>query len=106
MCALDKEFPIYGFGQHKGYPTGAHVAAVHAHGPCKYHRMTFAPLKHMKKKSVNKTLMRAVDDEKNLTEKSAAKKRKESIVDTTCVLVDAREERLRRRNILKDVNNN
>lgn len=51
MIELDKQFPVYGFKQHKGYPTGDHRSAIHSHGPCPYHRMTFAPLKHMKQAS-------------------------------------------------------
>ena len=49
MDQLDEKYPGYGFSQHAGYPTRAHVAAVHKLGPCPEHRMTFAPLKHMKK---------------------------------------------------------
>ena len=47
MDELDAKYPGYGFASHAGYPTRAHVAAVHKLGPCKVHRMTFAPLKHM-----------------------------------------------------------
>ena len=54
MRDLDNQFPMYGFGQHKGYPTGGHVAAIFKHGPCKHHRMTFAPLKTMKKTAIDK----------------------------------------------------
>jgi ribonuclease HII len=35
-------FPIYGFGQHKGYGTAAHLAQIAAHGPCPIHRTSFA----------------------------------------------------------------
>jgi ribonuclease HII len=45
MAAAHARFPQYGFIQHKGYPTAAHVAAIAAHGPCELHRLTFAPLK-------------------------------------------------------------
>ena len=38
-------WPQYGFSQHKGYGTKAHVAALQQHGPCVIHRRTFAPLK-------------------------------------------------------------
>jgi len=50
MRRIDDEFPLYGFRQHKGYPTGAHVAAISRHGACKYHRMTFGPLKRVSRK--------------------------------------------------------
>jgi ribonuclease HII len=45
MQELDAEFPIYGFAQHKGYPTSAHVEALRAHGPCPAHRCSFAPVR-------------------------------------------------------------
>lgn len=45
MCTLDAEFPGYGFAVHKGYGTRAHLAALAALGPCRLHRMSFAPLK-------------------------------------------------------------
>lgn len=34
-------WPVYGFDQHKGYPTAAHRAAVAEHGPCPIHRRSF-----------------------------------------------------------------
>jgi ribonuclease HII len=47
MLALDARFPQYGFAQHKGYGTKAHMEAIAKHGPCDVHRRTFAPMKHM-----------------------------------------------------------
>lgn len=44
MTELDREYPIYGFAQHKGYGTAAHRTVIKQHGPCPYHRMTFAPV--------------------------------------------------------------
>lgn len=41
LCAYDRDFPHYGFAQHKGYGTAAHRAAILAHGPCPIHRRTF-----------------------------------------------------------------
>lgn len=43
MMRLDKLYPAYGFAQHKGYGTPAHLAALQAHGPSSVHRMSFAP---------------------------------------------------------------
>lgn len=41
-CAhLDKAYPLYGFGVHKGYATPEHVLAIHRHGPCPEHRALF-----------------------------------------------------------------
>ena len=48
MGLLDKEYPIYGLAQHKGYGTAGHTAALAQHGPTPIHRHTFAPLKSMK----------------------------------------------------------
>jgi ribonuclease HII len=42
MLELDKQFPEYGFAQHKGYATPEHLAALDRHGPCPVHRRTFA----------------------------------------------------------------
>lgn len=41
MCALDKEWPMYGFAAHKGYGTKAHREALLLHGPCAFHRKSF-----------------------------------------------------------------
>jgi len=48
MLQYDQQYPEYGFAQHKGYGTPAHMAAIMQHGPCPIHRRTFAPMKHMK----------------------------------------------------------
>ena len=47
MVDMDKKYPEYGFGQHKGYGVPAHLRALEKHGPCPIHRRTFAPVKHM-----------------------------------------------------------
>ena len=41
---VDAEFPEYGFKQHKGYGTAAHMQALQAFGPCVLHRKSFAPV--------------------------------------------------------------
>ena len=41
MADADREYPQYGFGRHKGYPTAFHRAALLAHGPCPLHRRSF-----------------------------------------------------------------
>jgi ribonuclease HII len=41
MVAADCDYPEYGFGRHKGYPTPQHQAALNAHGPCPLHRRSF-----------------------------------------------------------------
>ena len=45
LYALDKIYPQYGFAQHKGYPTQAHLLALKAHGICPQHRLSYAPVK-------------------------------------------------------------
>lgn len=45
MIALDKVFPRYGFGSHKGYGAAMHTDAMKAHGHCKVHRTTYDPLR-------------------------------------------------------------
>jgi len=45
LYALDKIYPQYGFAQHKGYPTAAHLAALAAHGICPEHRLSYGPVK-------------------------------------------------------------
>jgi len=42
MEEADREYPQYGFGQHKGYATLEHRTALMAHGPCPLHRRSFA----------------------------------------------------------------
>lgn len=41
MLCLAKEFPVYGFEQHKGYGTAAHRSALKTHGPTEVHRELF-----------------------------------------------------------------
>lgn len=45
MLEYDREWPQYGFAEHKGYGTPQHLAAIAAHGPCPIHRLSFAPMK-------------------------------------------------------------
>jgi ribonuclease HII len=39
--ALDREYPGYGLGRHKGYGTAEHLAAIRRMGPTPLHRRTF-----------------------------------------------------------------
>jgi ribonuclease HII len=45
MRRLHEDFPAYGFAQHMGYGTAAHLAALKAHGACPQHRRSFGPVK-------------------------------------------------------------
>lgn len=44
MAGLDERRPGYGFAAHKGYGSGAHRAALCHLGPCREHRLSFAPV--------------------------------------------------------------
>jgi ribonuclease HII len=44
MDALDTDYPQYGFGRHRGYPTAVHLRALAAHGACPAHRRSFRPV--------------------------------------------------------------
>ena len=41
MRDLDREWPAYDFGTHKGYITDTHARALEEHGPSPVHRMRF-----------------------------------------------------------------
>jgi ribonuclease HII len=45
MVEFDREWPQYGFAEHKGYSTEKHLAALTQHGPCPLHRRSFSPIK-------------------------------------------------------------
>lgn len=45
MVQLGAAFPVYHFEDHKGYGTKAHSEALKAHGPCRHHRVSFAPVR-------------------------------------------------------------
>jgi ribonuclease HII len=47
MLELHELYPAYGFAQHKGYGTEAHLAALHEHGACPIHRRSFAPVRDL-----------------------------------------------------------
>lgn len=47
MQRLDGFFPHYGFAQHAGYGTAAHLQALDQHGPCAAHRRSFAPVSRL-----------------------------------------------------------
>jgi ribonuclease HII len=47
MLILHKEHPEYGFDQHKGYGTPAHLAVLKRHGATPHHRYSFAPIREL-----------------------------------------------------------
>lgn len=44
MEELDRQFPDYGFAQHKGYPTKLHFEKLAELGATPFHRKSFAPV--------------------------------------------------------------
>ena len=47
MCGMDELFPGYGFAQHMGYGTAAHLDALERLGPCPIHRRSFSPVRRL-----------------------------------------------------------
>ncbi|MDO9050345.1 MAG: ribonuclease HII [Methylotenera sp.] len=47
LYVLDKKYPLYGFAQHKGYPTAAHLSLLQQHGVSAVHRRSYAPIKRL-----------------------------------------------------------
>ena len=47
MYELDKEYPMYGFKDHKGYPTKKHIEAIKKYGIIDGYRKTYGPVKDL-----------------------------------------------------------
>lgn len=62
MQRLHQCFPLYGFDQHKGYPTKKHLAALHRHGVSEIHRQSFAPIKLLAGHSSTKKISNNADN--------------------------------------------
>lgn len=45
MMLLHQRYPQFGFADHKGYPTAAHLAAIQAYGILAEHRRSFKPVR-------------------------------------------------------------
>jgi ribonuclease HII len=45
MAGYDREFPGYGFAEHKGYSTRQHLEAISRLGACAIHRRSFSPFR-------------------------------------------------------------
>ena len=61
MIELDKQYPMYGYKLHKGYPTKKHLEALKKYGLIDGYRMSYGPVKEVldeynKDKSRNATL--------------------------------------------------
>ena len=44
MYELDKNYPLYGFKNHKGYPTKKHIEAINKYGLIDGYRKTYGPV--------------------------------------------------------------
>ena len=47
MEEIDLEFPSFNWKKNKGYGTKEHLNALENHGPTKYHRKSFSPVRKM-----------------------------------------------------------
>ncbi|MEI6227843.1 MAG: ribonuclease HII [Methylophilaceae bacterium] len=47
LYLLDQQYPMYGFAQHKGYPTAYHLEMLNLHGVSPIHRITYAPVRRL-----------------------------------------------------------
>ena len=47
MVQLHREYPQYGFAEHKGYGTKKHLAMLGLHGACSEHRRRYAPVQEV-----------------------------------------------------------
>lgn len=47
MYAYDIQYPQYGFAKHKGYPTKAHLEAMHTYGVLDIYRKSYRPVAQM-----------------------------------------------------------
>jgi ribonuclease HII len=49
MVQLNADYPGYAFDRHKGYGTAVHRLALRRHGPCPVHRLSYKPLRGLRK---------------------------------------------------------
>ena len=47
MYELDEKYPMYGFKNHKGYPTKKHIEAINTYGLIEGYRKTYGPVKEL-----------------------------------------------------------
>ena len=50
LIELDKKYPMYGFKNHKGYPTKAHLEAINKYGLIEGYRKSYGPVMDIIKK--------------------------------------------------------
>jgi ribonuclease HII len=49
MLELHAQYPQYGFANHKGYGTSEHLECLQNNGACPAHRLTFGPVRDLKR---------------------------------------------------------
>ncbi|MFW5431299.1 MAG: ribonuclease HII [Methylophilaceae bacterium] len=49
LYELGKQYPMYGFAQHKGYPTKVHMVLLKQYGVSPVHRRSYAPVRKLLK---------------------------------------------------------
>lgn len=50
MYELDQKYPMYGYKNHKGYPTKKHIEAIREYGLIEGYRKTYGPVKELLEK--------------------------------------------------------
>ena len=58
---MDKEYPMYDLENNKGYGTKKHLEALQTYGPCKYHRVTYSPVRNALNEKNVKTIENKVN---------------------------------------------
>lgn len=58
---MDKEYPMYDLKNNKGYGTKKHLEALQAYGPCKYHRVSYSPVRNALNEKNVKTIENKVN---------------------------------------------
>jgi ribonuclease HII len=65
IVEYDKEYPGYGFAEHKGYGTKVHMDALRHKGPCPIHRKSFRPVQLALPENVNKRFANVLKPKKS-----------------------------------------
>lgn len=58
---MDKEYPMYDLKNNKGYGTKKHLEALETYGPCKYHRVSYSPVRNALNEKNTKTIENKVN---------------------------------------------
>lgn len=58
---MDKEYSMYDLKNNKGYGTKKHLEALQTYGPCKYHRVSYSPVRNALNEKNTKTIENKVN---------------------------------------------